>query len=41
MSVYRTIGPLVLLAGKDDMHETSQEFEFLPVPTTDGGVSCP
>ena len=23
------------------MHESSEEFEFLPDPTTDCGVSCP
>ena len=30
-----------ILAGNDDMHESSKEFEFLPDPTTDYGVSCP
>ena len=35
MSVYRTIGPLVypilfILAGYDDMHESSKEFEIWP-----------
>ena len=28
------------IAGNDDMHESSEEFEFLPNPTTDCGVSC-
>ena len=32
---------LFILAGNDDMHESSQEFEFLLHPTTDCGVSCP
>ena len=32
---------LLILAGDDDMHESSEEFEFLPDPTTDCGVSCP
>ena len=32
---------LFILAGDDDMHESSEEFEFLPDPTTDCGVSCP
>ena len=46
VSVYRTIGPLVylilfILVGNDDMHESSQEFEFLPDLTTDCRVSCP
>ena len=31
----------LILAGDDDMHENSEEFEFLPDPTTDCGVSCP
>ena len=26
---------LFILAGYDDMHESSEEFEFLPDPTTD------
>ena len=30
-----------LLAGNDDMHESSDEFEFRLVWTTDCGVSCP
>ena len=46
MSVYRTIGPpvypiLFILAGNDDMHESWEEFEIRPDPTTDCGVSCP
>ena len=32
---------LFILAGNDDMYESWEEFEFLPDPTTDGGVSCP
>ena len=32
---------LFILAGNDDMHESSEEFEILPDPTTDCGVSCP
>ena len=32
---------LFILAGNDDLHESSEEFEFLPDPTTDCGVSCP
>ena len=28
------------LAGNDDMHESSDEFEFRPDLTTDCGVSC-
>ena len=32
---------LFILAGNDDMHESSQEFEFLPDPTFDCVVSCP
>ena len=32
---------LFILAGNDDMHESSKEFEFLLDPTTDCGVSCP
>ena len=31
---------LFILAGDDDMHESLEEFEFLPDPTTDFGVSC-
>ena len=31
---------LFILAGNDDMHESSEEFEFLPDPTTGCGVSC-
>ena len=30
-----------ILAGNDDMYESSEEFEFLPDPTIDCGVSCP
>ena len=46
MGVYRTTGPLVypilfILAGNDDMHESSEEFEIRPDPTTDCNVSCP
>ena len=26
---------LFILAGDDDMHDSSEEFEFLPDPTTD------
>ena len=32
---------LFILAGNDDMHESSEGFEILPDPTTDCGVSCP
>ena len=32
---------LFILAGNDDMHESSEEFEFLLDPTSDCGVSCP
>ena len=32
---------LFILTGNDDMHESSEDFEFLPDPTTDCGVSCP
>ena len=32
---------LFILAGNDDMHESSEEFEIQPDPTTDCGVSCP
>ena len=32
---------LFILAGNDDMHESSDEFEFRPARTTDFGVSCP
>ena len=31
---------LFILAGDDDMHESSQELEFLPDQTTDCGISC-
>ena len=30
-----------LLAGNDDMHESWEEFEIWPDPTTDCRVSCP
>ena len=32
---------LFILAGNDDMHESSNEFEFQPNWTRDWGVSCP
>ena len=32
---------LFILAGKNDMHESSDEFEIWPDSTTDYGVSCP
>ena len=32
---------LLTLAGNDDMHESSEEFEFWPHWTTDCGISCP
>ena len=32
---------LFILAGNDDMHESSEEFEIRPDLTTDCGVSCP
>ena len=32
---------LFILAGNDDMHESSEEFEIGPDLTTDCGVSCP
>ena len=38
-AVFYTI--LFILAGNDDMHESPEEFEFLPDPTTDCGVTCP
>ena len=31
---------LFILAGNDDMHESSEEFEIRPDPTTDSGISC-
>ena len=46
----KTVSPLFLgcfssdpfiLAGNDDMHESSNEFEFRTARTTDCGVSCP
>ena len=30
-----------ILAGNDDMHESLEEFEIQPDPTTVCGVSCP
>ena len=32
---------LFILAGNDDMHESSEEFKYLPDLTTDSGVSRP
>ena len=32
---------LFILAGNDDMYESSEEFEIRPDPTTDCGVICP
>ena len=32
---------LFILAGNDDMHESSDEFDFRPDWTTDCGASCP
>ena len=32
---------LFILAGNEDMHKISDEFEFRPDRTTDYGVSCP
>ena len=32
---------LFIHAGNDDMHESSEEFEFWPDWTTDCGVRCP
>ena len=32
---------LFILAGKEDMHKNSHEFEFRPGWTTDYGVTCP
>ena len=32
---------LFILAGNDDMHESSEEFKIRPDLTTDCGVSCP
>ena len=34
-------GLLVILAGNEDMHKISDEFEFQPDRTTDYRVSCP
>ena len=49
VSVYRTIGPLVLvfdqiffiLAGNENIHNISDEFEIRPDRTKDCRVSCP
>ena len=38
-AVYHPI--LFILAGNDDMHESSDEFEFPPARTTGCRVSCP
>ena len=32
---------IFMLAGNDDMHESSEEFEFLLDTTTECGVCCP
>ena len=32
---------LFILAGNDDMHESLEEFDIRPEPTTDCRVSCP
>ena len=32
---------LFIFAGNEDMHESSEEFEVWPDPTTDCGLSCP
>ena len=32
---------LFILAGNDEMHESSEEFEIRPDLTTDCGFSCP
>ena len=32
---------LFILAGNNDMHESSEEFEIQNASTTDCGVSCP
>ena len=32
---------LFILAGNDDMHESLEEFDIRPDPTTDCRVSCP
>ena len=38
----RQIDPILFkLAGNEDMHNISDEFEFWPDQTTDYGVSCP
>ena len=48
--IEKSVSPLLIgcsasdhfvLAGNDDMHESSDEFEFRPARTTDCGVSCP
>ena len=34
--------PIIFIhAGNDDMHESSEEFEIRPDPTTEWGASCP
>ena len=35
------IGTFLILACKDDMHESLDEFEIWPDSTMDYGVSCP
>ena len=37
----QVIAFLVILAGNDDMRQSSEEFKIQPDPTTDCGVSCP
>ena len=32
---------LFILAGNDVIHESTEEFEIRPDPTTDCGVTCP
>ena len=32
---------LFILAGNDDMHESSEEYEIRSDPSADCGVSCP
>ena len=39
--IYPTLSTHLILAGNDDMHESSKEFEIQPDSTTDCGVSCP
>ena len=41
MSVYRTIGPLVILTGNDDIHKSLDEFEIRPDLSMDHRGSCP